>query len=350
MGRRTPVWLPYLEEINVSSGGVLDFKYKGGEGKASLKNISCIMIYGETEFPVMLKTFEKITRAGIPIIYTRRNIATPMVIHGGLRHDIEDTITKQIKVRENKTKKKHIARTLLKNKMKSMEYILPSFELPENADIDKLRNIEASHAKKYWEIYFEKLGHSEWTRRGDETGKNPVSKVLDAASRFISGIALRWILFHHLSPSHGFLHTPTDYQSLVYDLMEPYRGIFELELLKLFVENEHLLYNDSEDKLLGSAINRIKEKYNERCYCPLTRQIVTYHELIHGCVLSLKYYCLGKHKVKDKIVHQRKFLIPMPGKPNGGRPPKVDFLLYGRHAGKTDFWKVAREVSNNETD
>ncbi len=91
------------------------------------------------------------------------------------------------------------------------------------------------------------------------------------------------------------------------------------------------------EAFLSTGIVATKELLNEKCYVPMTRQIVTHQELLHGIVLSLKYYVLGK---------QRKFLIPLPGKPNGGRPPKVNFLLYGRHAGKTNFWKEARVVSN----
>jgi hypothetical protein len=89
---------------------------------------------------------------------------------------------------------------------------------------------------------------------------------------------------------------------------------------------------------VGLAIEAVKNKLNDKTYVPLTRQIATYQELLHGEIISLKYYCLGK---------QRKFHIPMSGKPNGGRPAKINFLLYGRHAGKTDFWKVAREVSKD---
>lgn len=74
---------------------------------------------------------------------------------------------------------------------------------------------------------------------------------------------------------------------------------------------------------------------DEKVYIPLTRQIVTRQEMLHGVVLSLKFYFLGR---------QKKFLIPLPGKPNGGRPAKVEFLLYGRHAGKTDFWAQAKEA------
>ncbi|MCL2745661.1 MAG: CRISPR-associated endonuclease Cas1 [Coriobacteriia bacterium] len=331
MPPRLPVWLPYLKTVNESPGGVIHFEYKGGEEKLKLADISCIMIYGETDMNFKLPVFEKITRAGIPIIYARRNIANPMVIHGALRHDSSDTITAQILARENEKKKVHIARQLLTTKMESMKYLVPVMELPTHTDVSTLRTIEAVHAKKYWEQYYERIGHPEWSRRGVETGKNPASSALDAGSRFISGIVLRWILYHHLSPSHGFFHVPTDYQSLVYDLMEPYRGIFEFEMMRVFVK-----YPAHKEKWIPLAINALKDKYNSRCYVPLTRQIVTYHELLHGSVLSLKAYLMG---------NQRKFHIPLPGEPRGGRPPKVAFKLYGRQAGKSNFWNEAYEVN-----
>jgi hypothetical protein len=36
--------------------------------------------------------------------------------------------------------------------------------------------------------------------------------------------------------------------------------------------------------------------------------------------------------------------------PNGGRPPKVNFLLYGRHAGRTNFWEEAKSISRESND
>ena len=50
-----------------------------------------------------------------------------------------------------------------------------------------------------------------------------------------------------------------------------------------------------------------------------------------------KYYLLER---------QIKFLVHLPGRLNCSHTPKVNFLFYGRHAGKTDFWKQANEASN----
>jgi CRISPR/Cas system-associated endonuclease Cas1 len=325
--KRLPIWLPYLQSIKETQKGVFEFTYNGGKETTDLHSAQPIMIYGESDYDIPIAYIDKIVRSGVPIIIHRRNMSQPIYIIGGSRPDPDDTVSHQIKIRSQSRTATHCARQILAAKMKSMSWLTPVENLPQFVSINELRNIEAKHAKRYWKKFFDKLGHPEWTRRG----KNPAATALDAHSKFVSGIILRWITYHHLSPYHGFMHTPTDYPSLVYDLMEPYRGIFDQVLLSEWIHKKP-------EQFLTSGIAITKDFLDDQCYVPLTRQIVTNQELLHGAVLSLKYYCLGR---------QRKFLIPLPGKPNGGRPPKVDFLLYGRHAGKTDFWKVANKVSGN---
>lgn len=325
---RSPMWFPYLQSMKETKKGIFEFVFNGGNEVTNLEDISSIMIYGESDTKLDQQILDKIARKGVPIILHRRNMTQPIYINGGLRPDPQDTFSAQIIKRRQSRTRTHIARQLLIAKMKSMSYLVDPEKVPQFASIKLLRNIEAKHAKKYWRAYFARLGHPEWTRRE----KNPASEALDGASKFISGIVLRWITYHHLSPYHGFLHEPTDYPSLVYDLMEPTRGIFEAILLEAFLSTNNKNW-------LVYSISTLKEALDEQVYTTLTRQIVTRQELLHGTVLSLKYYLLGR---------QRKFLIPMPGKPNGGRPPKVDFLLYGRHAGKTDFWEKADMAANQD--
>jgi hypothetical protein len=318
------MWLPYLQSIKETKKGVFQFVFNGGEETTDLDSVSSIMIYGESDTPLESKILDKICRKGIPIVIHRRNMSQPIYIYGGLRPDPEDTLTYQVTKRQQSRSATHVARQLLDAKMRGMSYMVKPKNLPQFAGVKALRNIEATHAKKYWDEYFKQLRHPEWTRRS----RNPASEALDGASKFISGIILRWITYHHMSPYHAFLHETTDFPSLVYDLMEPYRGMFEARLLEVFLTTP-------EERWVPVSIAVLKDMLDEKVYVPLTRQIVTRQELLHGAVLSLKYYCLGK---------QRRFLVPMVGKPNGGRPPKVEFLLYGRHAGKTNFWEIAREV------
>lgn len=327
--RRVPLWLPYLQSIKEKPKGTFTFDYNGGSETVQLDTVQSIMIYGDSDTSLEVPTLDKIVRSGVPIIIHWRNMSQPIYISGGLRPDPQDTISRQLIMRAQSRKATHIARQLLQAKMRSCSWLVPPQRLPLFASVDRLRNIEAKHARKYWRAYFTELGYPQYTRRGN----NPGAFALDAASKFISGILLRWITYHHMSPYHGFLHEPTDYPSLVYDLMEPTRGTFEFKLLETW-RNGRV----HPDKWMTSGIAALKESLNERVYTGLTRQIVTRQELLHGSVLSLKYYLMGK---------QRKFLVPLESRPNGGRPPKVQFLLYGRHAGRTDFWDEARRLSDS---
>ncbi|MBP6005327.1 CRISPR-associated endonuclease Cas1 [Candidatus Saccharibacteria bacterium] len=330
--RRVPVWIPYPSSISIDRQAKLITEYNGGDLEASLDEISSIMIYGETKTKIEISTLEKIARKGIPIIIHRRNMHQSIIITGSGRPDPDDTLTKQILFRTNQHKRNHIARSLLNAKFISSRCLVSeTIKLDKDLTLAEMRQIEAQLAREYWSNFFDQLSPDASLARRNN---NPYSKALDASSKFLTGIILRWVSYHHLSPFHGFLHEPTSYPALIYDLIEPYRPIFEYKILQSW---QNVISPDPL-KLTGIAIDTIKDSLNEQVYVPLTRQIVTRQELLHGIVLSLKHYLLG---------NQSRLLIPLEGKPNGGRPPKVNFRLYGRQAGKTDFWQQASKVAKN---
>ena len=145
---------------------------------------------------------------------------------------------------------------------------------------------------------------------------NPLSAALDAGSKFIYGILLRWILFHKLSPCHAYLHEPTDYPSLVYDLIEPYRYMIEDAVAISYMSDKNI----DEKKLVAKSLEELKRILNEVVYVPASRQMVRRKNLLHGIVLALRAYLLGETK---------RFVIPVEGKKKGGRPPKISYRLPG---------------------
>jgi len=191
--------------------------------------------------------------------------------------------------------------------------------------------IEAWHANRYWKKYFERLNMKQQTRRGDG---GEIKTILDAVSKLMSGITLRYILYHRLSPYHGFLHVPTDYPALVYDLMEPYRGYVENVVFDVIQQSSESAQETQ--SLMGACIKAVETYFDQNVYVNATRQIVTFQELLHGAVLGFISYLNGT---------SRQFIVPMPGKPNGGRPLNAGYRLYGRSAGKTDFWAQAKAVA-----
>ena len=326
------LWLPYTSDIQIK-GKVVSFDFKGGQESLPFNRIHSIMFYGSV-VPLSQKFLEECVKHKIPIVVHRRNMARAVWICSSTQTDVRDLLSEQILCRENAIKQKYIARKLIAAKFKSGKWLLESSttDLTSRLDIKAIRNLEATQARKYWALYYEKLGHPDWNRRDS----NPISKVLDATSKYISSILLRWILYHNLSPYHGYLHVQTEYPALVYDIFEPYRGYFDAVVFKTI--RDLIALEADEKQWLPACINELKTFLDTRVYTDATRQIVTMSELMHGVVLALRSYLLGESS---------RFIVPIPGRPNGGRPKQVGYRLYGHQAGRTDFWAEARKVDKH---
>jgi len=330
--RKVYLWLPYLNKIKILPKTVT-FEYKGGEEEIQWTKIHSLMLYGES-CNLPQEFFEKCAFYKIPVIIHRRHMPRAVIVCPTLPPDQENLLTKQILFRENEKKQAYIAKKLLQAKFKSSCWLLPIERdlLFRIVNIEKMMCIESWHAKRYWNEYFSQLKIS-GSRRKDN---NKVKKILDAVSKFVSGIILRWILYHNLSPYHGFLHKPTDYPALVYDLMEPYRGYFDKVVFDTLKEVGKKKLD--EEKVMGIAIENLKNLLDTKVYVEATRQVVTFQELLHGVVLALRAYLLGNTK---------RFIVPLPSKPNGGRPIKAGYQLYGHKAGITNFWPETEKIAEN---
>lgn len=240
------------------------------------------------QIPVAL--IDEMVARRVPLLVHRRNIGRPAVFLPAPRADADDILTKQIVARTHGPKRAYVARTL-----------------------GQVRLWEAEHSRKYWRRYFARLGHPDVTRRE----KGPLPAALDAGSMFLSGVLLRWLLIHRLSPSHGFLHEGTDYMGLVYDLMEPVRYMIEEAAAAACRVHPP---SSGADALTKATLSGLKHGLEKVVYVPATRQSVRRKNLLHGTVLALRAYLAGD---------MRRFVIPAAGARKGGRPPKVSYRLPG---------------------
>ncbi len=328
---RVSIYLPYVEEISKVDAKHVKMVYKGGEVISDLSDILSIMLYNSTT-TLSTEVIDFISARGVPIIIHRKHKPTCTYIMPGMRADSNDVLSHQIMYRLDDHKTRHIARQLLRAKFTVMSWLLkPRLEnLKYGMLLDDMRYVEAQHARMYWDRFYEKLGV-----QGNRRSINNVSFILNGVSKYITGNLLRWVTYHHLSPYHGFLHEPTTYPSLLYDLIEPYRGYYEQRVCTVMLHQFAEKPNIEKEKLMAIVINDLREFLREKVYTEVTRQIVYRQELLHGIVLSLRSYLLGE---------TRRFLIPMENIPNGGRPKRVTFKMYGKHAGITNTFKEAREL------
>ena len=312
---KVSIWLPYLQGIEKLEAGKDEYRfiYNGGVVDCPLAKLDFLMVYGATG-SLPIDFLDRLSVYKIPFFIHRRNMATPYVFYPTSIQTNKDVLTAQILNRENQHKRVYIARQLITERFKKFNIPIPQSayrKLKEARSIEKIRNLEAQVTKRYWQKYFNKLGVNTHRREKD----NPLNQALDAGSYFIFGIVLRWALFHKLSPNHGYMHEPTGYPSLCYDLMEPYRYIIEESVIKAHETG----YSDSKE-LTKATFNQMKRMLEQDVYVPATRQFVARKNLLHGAVLALRSYLLGETK---------RFLIPTEGERKGGRPPKISYSLPG---------------------
>ena len=331
MKKKAPLWIPYPSNITTNRTKI-SITYNGGHCNVDAKEVHSIMFYGSIS-PLKESFLELIRKYKIPVCMHRRNMTSVLWINANFNTDKNDVLTKQILTRSNKKKQKHIVYKLLKNKFESMRWLSKEpIGFKPNMTVESMRSLEASHAAKYWKKYYQKLGNEKSARRNRS---NEISIALNAVSKFVTSIILRWILFHHLSPHHGFLHVQTEYPALVYDLIEPYRGFIDKVVFDAIIYAEKKGSQDI-DSYVGISIDSIERFLDSKIYTHTTRQIVTFQELLHGNVLALRAYLLK---------NSNRFIVPMPGKNTGGRPLKTGYKLYGRGAGIQDFLKEVGDLS-----
>lgn len=323
-GQRQSIWIPYLTSIDkIPRSKRWKILFNGGEYDADLAKLDFIMLYGASgSLPV--EFLDALNAARVCLSVHRRNMPRPYLFIPSSGADNDDVLSPQIVARLNEKSAAYVARTLIRERFASMEYLIPISgadykKLAAMRNVDSVRQLDAVVTARYWAAYFAALGlPGDTTRRGDE---HPVSMALDACSFFLQGILLRWILFHKLSPFHGFLHRPTAYPALVFDLIEPYRRWTE----ECVADAVRECGAADADTLINIAIARLKQYLDDPVYVPATRQTVRRKSLLHGIVLALRAWLVDA---------QTRLVFPVEGVKKGGRPPAIGFSIPGYKIGE----------------
>lgn len=312
---KVSLWIPYFLKAEKMSGkNIWQIHYNGGEIQVDLRKIDFLMFYGASG-EISLQMLDEFNSNKIIFMIHRRNMNQPYIFYSSSSNDNKDILTNQILYRNNAIKKVYISRCLILARINSIKkdyniYTEYTSKLNQAKTVDQIRNVEANISALFWKNYFQNLN-----KKYERRSKNNISKALDSGSHFLSGILLRWILFHKLSPNHAYLHVTTDFPSLIYDLIEPYRYFIENTVKDCVIR-----YGEEHEQFQALCIDNLKDYLEEEVYVPATMQYVARKNLLHGIVLSLRSYLLGETK---------RFVIPQEGEKKGGRPPKIAYRLPG---------------------
>ncbi len=115
-------------------------------------------------------------------------------------------------------------------------------KLRKATTVADLRSIEGRVAQRYWQAYCKAMPQDlefqgRMTTQHNNNASDPVNSALNYGYGFLEGECRKAINGVGLDPSVGFLHDFSDYQtkqSLVYDLMEPFRWLVDLAVVQAF--------------------------------------------------------------------------------------------------------------------
>lgn len=309
-------YVPYLAQL--SRAGAKKHRrwratFQGGEIELTLPRLNAVMIYGVSgDVPVEFLSDASDER--VNVVFHTRHKKTPLSLLPRPRADRHDILTAQIKARESPRKRVVIAKALVTARVRQMGWLISSADdelarIRQCDDIASVRVIEAEYARIYWRKYFQALDLN-----GERRDDNPVAQALDALSSFTAPLLMRGIVQHGLSPNHGYLHEPSDYEALVYDLMEPVRHWTEQAVFEQYRKH-------GEQGLTANAIKAYQAMLDARVEVPSLQVAAKRKHVLYSMVLALRDYLLGGvnhvHLPLDSLERSR------------GRPVKVNYRIPG---------------------
>lgn len=318
-GRQYIYYFPYFSSMTRVKNGQWLIGYNGGEELVRLANTSLISFVGVNKDTGSLPlTF--ILEAGkqkTAIMVCNTHQRQPSLIMPQSMNRSEDVLTAQILHRENEKQAAYVSRILVGEMFKARGKIaeIPTVietQLGGTRNRKEVMKIEALASRDYWTRFYNKVNEAGLSRREP----HPINDALNALSRYQSGIILRWCLVHGLSPIHGYLHARSEYEGLVYDLMEPYRYLVEMAVYDTVKNNGAC----NSEKLIQLSTARYKALLNEEVYIEPTNQRVYRKAMLHGSVIALRHYLLKKMK---------RFLPPRETTNIQGRPFKCSYMVPG---------------------
>lgn len=294
---------------------------------------SSIIIDGHSGY-ISLQAFHWLSRNKVPVFVMNydgtmiSSILPPMSIKADLR-------AAQLEASGKMRMKRKIARALVEAKIarsiQVLEWLGERYDISREVMLVKrnamnlrrartvgaIHSVEGRVALRYWTIYGRVLPESldfqgRMTSSHQNNATDPVNAALNYGYGFLEGECRRAINALGLEPSVGFLHDFSDYQtkqSLVYDLMEPFRWLVDLTVMQAFesgkLDVHHFYFTGDDYRYRFDAeakmrfLDILREQFNSGTF--YSGQVLKWDSVIERKTAELSGFLTGRSRVLDFV-------------------------------------------------
>lgn len=287
-------------KIKIHNENIVFIKNNEIQNRVSCHIIFCIFIIGHisitSEFIRNCKYF------GISIFFLKDNLSLYAWINScgegnyllrmrqyDLSDDLELEISKKILI--NKIKNQLI---LLKYKKSEIQDLNKIYENINNAkDFQNLLGIEGRFSKNFFKIYFKEIG---WYRRMPRVKPDIPNFLLDIGYTYLFNFIDSLLCLFGFDNYKGIYHKLFfQRKSLVCDIIEPFRGIIDREVLKMYNLN---IVKKEDFKAVDGKIYLKSYKYNKKYSIPFFEAIFKNKEEIYKYVYGFYRFIMDQEKNK----------------------------------------------------
>lgn len=231
------VFVSYLQEmVSLDGRDTWLIKDRDLSFEVDLARAKVITFYGKSDASVSLSFIYAANRNGVSLNFFTRNMKESITLGRTGRAVNKDIVSLQVLARQDERRRNYIARVILGAKIKTQNWLIP-YEpalITKKNNIEQLRVIEANYARRYWKKYFLQFKESDRPTSRQKDNHNEINKALNAGYFMLSTSINRWLHHHGFSIFHAYIHTSVNYETLSYDLLEPYRWIVDKSVIRVY--------------------------------------------------------------------------------------------------------------------
>jgi len=289
-------------KIKFHNENIVFLKNDNVENRASCHKVFCIFIIGNLSITTEL--IKQCKNFGISLFFLKPNLSLYAYINSIAEGNY---LLRMRQYTLNEKEELEIAKKILINKVKNQLSLLNSrnleiknlnFEdienkIKESKDSQNLLGIEGNFSKEFFKIYFQDIN---WYARMPRVKPDIPNFLLDLGYTYLFNFIDALLCLFGFDTYKGFYHKLFfQRKSLVCDIIEPFRGIIDREVLKMYTLN---IVKKDDFKAVDGKIILTSYKNNQKYSIRFFEAIMKNKEQIYKYVQGFYRFLMDSNKNK----------------------------------------------------